>query len=53
MDFGGRIYLAKDVRMSKEVFRKGYPRWEKFAEIREKYNMKGTFESLQSKRLEV
>jgi FAD/FMN-containing dehydrogenase len=53
MDFGGRIYLTKDVRMSKEVFRKGYPRWEKFAEIREKYNMKGTFESLQSKRLEV
>jgi FAD/FMN-containing dehydrogenase len=53
MDFGGRIYLTKDVRMSKEVFRKGYPRWEKFAEIREKYDMKGTFESLQSKRLEV
>ena len=53
MDFGGRVYLTKDVRMSKEVFRKGYPGWELFAEIREKYNMKGTFESLQSKRLEV
>jgi len=53
VDFGGRVYLTKDVRMSKEVFRKGYPGWEKFAEIREKYKMKGIFESLQSKRLEV
>jgi len=53
IDFGGRVYLTKDVRMSKEVFRKGYPGWEQFAEIREKYKMKGKFESLQSKRLEV
>lgn len=53
IDFGGRVYLTKDVRMSKEVFRKGYPGWEPFAEIREKYGMKGKFESLQSKRLEV
>lgn len=53
LDYGGRLYLTKDVRMSKEVFRIGYPRWERFAEIREKYNLKGKFESLLSKRLEV
>ncbi len=53
IDYGGRIYLAKDVRMGKEVFRKGYPRWEKFAEVREKYGLKKKFNSLQSKRLGV
>jgi FAD/FMN-containing dehydrogenase len=53
MDFGGRLYLTKDVRMSKEVFRKGYPSWEAFAELRETMGMKTKFNSLQSRRLEV
>ena len=50
---GGRIYLTKDVRMSPAVFRSGYPQWEAFAEIREKYRMHRKFNSLQSKRLGV
>jgi FAD/FMN-containing dehydrogenase len=53
LDYGGRLYLAKDVRMSPAVFRKGYPQWEKFAEIREKYGMSPKFNSLQSERLGV
>jgi FAD/FMN-containing dehydrogenase len=50
-DHGGRLYLAKDVRMHKEFFRKGYPRWEVFFKMREKLNMKKKFNSLQSRRL--
>jgi decaprenylphospho-beta-D-ribofuranose 2-oxidase len=51
--YGGRIYLAKDVRMSPQTFRKGYPNLDKFLEIREKLGAKGSFASLQSKRLEI
>lgn len=51
LDHGGRFYLAKDVRMSPEVFRKSCPRWEQFAELRERYHMKPKFNSLQSRRL--
>ena len=30
-DRGGRVYPAKDARMSAETFRAGFPRWEEFA----------------------
>jgi decaprenylphospho-beta-D-ribofuranose 2-oxidase len=53
LDHGGRLYLTKDVRMSREVFQKGYPRWEQFAQIREKYHLNEKFNSLQSRRLGV
>ncbi len=52
-DYGGRIYLTKDVRMSAETFRQGYPQWEKFMAIREKYGADKVFHSLQSKRLGI
>jgi len=51
LDHGGRLYLTKDVRMTRDVFIKGYPRWREFAELREKRGMKDKFNSLQSKRL--
>ncbi len=53
MDHGGRLYLAKDVRMSRTMFQKGYPRWELFAEMREKWGLSRKFNSLQSQRLGV
>ena len=31
MEAGGAVYPAKDARMSPEVFRAGFPRWEEFA----------------------
>jgi len=52
-DHGGRIYLTKDVRMPGEVFRKGYPRWKVFSDLREKQGMRQKFNSLQSNRMGV
>ncbi len=48
---GGRLYLAKDARMSQETFRRSYPRWEALQEIRISTGAADVFNSLQSKRL--
>jgi FAD/FMN-containing dehydrogenase len=53
LDYGGRFYLSKDVRVGKETFEKGYENIGKFRELRKKYNMIGKFSSLQSRRLEL
>lgn len=50
MHYGGRLYLSKDVRMSEAMFKKGYPAWEKFAQVRSQYGCE-KFSSLQSIRL--
>ncbi len=50
---GGRVYLAKDARMSAESFRKYYPNWEALAEIREQYKSNLYFNSVQSRRLGI
>ncbi len=49
----GRIYLAKDVRVSKAVFEQGYAKVNQFRALREKYHMTEKFSSLQSRRLEL
>lgn len=51
--YGGRIYLTKDVRVSKETFEKGYPQIEKFREFRKNNSMYTKFNSLQSKRVQI
>lgn len=51
LDHGGRIYLAKDARMSAQTFKRGYPRWEAFQSIRAQYGALGKFASNQSQRL--
>ncbi|NTV19024.1 MAG: FAD-binding oxidoreductase, partial [Bacteroidales bacterium] len=51
LEYGGRIYLTKDVRMSAAVFRKSYHGIESFQAVRERYGTKGKFVSFQSKRL--
>jgi len=53
LKYGGRIYLTKDVRVSKETFEKGYPMIEKFREFRKVYGMDMKFQSLQSKRVGI
>jgi len=51
LDYGGRIYLTKDVRMSERTFKQSYPRWEQFQAVREQNGTKGIFASYQSRRL--
>lgn len=51
LDFGGRLYLTKDARMSETTFKQSYPNWEAFAEIRAQTGADRCFHSLQSLRL--
>jgi FAD/FMN-containing dehydrogenase len=53
LDYAGRLYLSKDVRMSEDTFKQGYPRWEEFRKIRHDYGADQTFHSLQSERLGI
>jgi FAD/FMN-containing dehydrogenase len=47
----GRIYLTKDVRVSRDTFEYGYPQIDKFRKYRKENNMSEKFNSIQSKRL--
>ena len=51
LDHGGRIYLAKDARMTAATFRRCYPRWEEFEATRARWRAHGRFASAQSRRL--
>ncbi|MEX1197971.1 MAG: FAD-binding oxidoreductase [Pseudohongiellaceae bacterium] len=48
---GGRVYLAKDARLSQERFQRMYPHWEAFVETRRALGAHHHFNSLQSRRL--
>ena len=50
---GGRIYLTKDVAVSRETFEKGYPHIETFRAFRKEQKMDEKFQSLQSKRVGI
>lgn len=50
-DHGGRLYLAKDARMSADFFQKSYPCWEQMRELRREFGADLLFHSLQSQRL--
>jgi decaprenylphospho-beta-D-ribofuranose 2-oxidase len=51
--YNGRIYLTKDVRVSKQVFEQGYPQVETFRRFRKTNKMDVKFQSLQSKRVGI
>ncbi len=51
--YGGRLYLSKDVRVSKETFEQGYPDIDRFRALRKEQKMDQIFQSLQSRRLEL
>lgn len=53
LDYGGRLYLTKDARMSGEMFRKSYPRAQEFIDFKYKLDPEGKLKSLQSKRLNI
>ena len=50
---GGRVYLAKDSRLSAATFRKMYPRLEEFLAVRRKVDPNGIFNSDLARRLEL
>lgn len=52
LQYKGRVYLAKDGSMSKELFEKGYPDLELFKAVRNDYNL-NDLQSEQSKRLGI
>lgn len=51
--YHGRIYLSKDVRITKDIFEKGYPKINVFRKFREENGMDKKFQSLQSKRVGI
>ena len=51
--YGGRLYLTKDVRMKKEVFQKGYEHLPQFLDVKRKYDPEKKFLSLQSRRVGI
>jgi decaprenylphospho-beta-D-ribofuranose 2-oxidase len=51
LKYGGRVYLAKDVRVSRRAIEQGYPNIDRFRNIRKEYKMDDKFNSLQSRRL--
>ena len=53
LQYGGRFYLAKDARVSKQVFEQGYPHIDIFRKFRKKHGMDKKFQSLQSKRVGI
>ncbi|MGE4317478.1 MAG: FAD-binding protein [Deferribacterales bacterium] len=53
LDYGGRIYLTKDVRVPEKTFEQGYPMIDKFRELREQTGMNRKFSSLQSRRVNI
>jgi decaprenylphospho-beta-D-ribofuranose 2-oxidase len=50
---GGRVYLAKDSRLSAETFRKMYPRLNDFLAVRREVDPEGIFNSDLARRLEL
>lgn len=53
LDCGGRLYLAKDARMSGEMFRKSYMNADKFIHDKHTFDKGNKFRSLQSQRLDI
>jgi FAD/FMN-containing dehydrogenase len=51
LDHGGRLYLAKDSRMSESSFKASYPGWRAIEAVRQRYHAAGRFRSTQSARL--
>lgn len=53
IEYGGRVYLAKDARLSAEAFRAMYPNFEQWLEVKSKVDPDNYFSSALSQRLEI
>jgi decaprenylphospho-beta-D-ribofuranose 2-oxidase len=52
-DLGGRVYLAKDSRLSPRTFARMYPRLDEFRHVRARVDPDGVFCSDLSRRLQI
>ena len=53
LKYEGRLYLAKDVRVTRDVFEVGYPEIDTFRTLRTEYSLAEKFNSLQSIRVGI
>ncbi|HOP47953.1 MAG TPA: hypothetical protein PK874_09840, partial [Desulfobacteraceae bacterium] len=53
LEYGGRLYISKDMRMSGMMFKKTYINSEKFQIYKQKLDKGNKLQSLQSKRLGI
>ena len=53
LEFGGRLYTAKDSRTTAETFHAMYPRIEEWIALRRKVDPDGVFASDMTRRLEL
>ena len=53
INYGGRVYLAKDIRLTPESFRKMYPRFPQWLEIKSRVDPNNRFTSVLSQRLQL
>jgi FAD/FMN-containing dehydrogenase len=53
LNYGGRIYLAKDAVMTSQTFAAMYPKLEQFRTIKRKLDPRGLFSSTQARRLGI
>ncbi len=51
VEAGGRVYLGKDARLSRENFRQMYPEWEEWKAVRDEWDPEGVFQSDLGRRL--
>ena len=53
IEYGGRVYLAKDARLSPEAFRSMYPHFLRWLEVKSQVDPYNRFSSAMSKRLQI
>jgi len=53
LQHGGRVYLAKDARLSPETFRSMYPRYDEWLKIKNSIDPENIFSSSLSRRLKI
>ena len=51
VEAGGKVYLGKDARLSKENFRRMYPEWSDWKAVRDAWDPEGIFQSDLGRRL--
>lgn len=53
LEYGGRLYLAKDARMGRRMFDGSYKNADRFRELKHKFDGGNKFQSLQSRRIGI